>query len=94
MGFIKKLLLRLAAGSAVKSLGLVEGTPMENKKPWYVSKTVWSGILTVLIGAYDLIGANLAPTFGWTLPQVPAWIFTVLGALGIYGRVSAEKKIG
>lgn len=94
MGFIKKLLMKFAAKKAGESLGLVEGTPMGNNKPWYKSKAVWNGILVVVFGMYDLVGANLAPTFEWTLPQIPAWVFTFLGAMGIYTRVVAEKKIG
>ena len=94
MGFIKKFFMKIAVKSAAKSMGLVEGTPMENNKPWYKSKTVWSGMLAVLFGLYDLVGVNLAPTMGWTLPQIPAWIFTILGVTGIYSRVTADKKIG
>lgn len=90
--WIPDFVLKLIGREVAKKLDLKEGN-METKK-WYKSKTVISAIVTVLIGAYDLVGANLAPQFGWTLPQIPAWIFTILGAIGIYGRVTAETKIG
>jgi len=66
---------------------------METKK-WYQSKTIWSGIITILIAVYNAIQPLLAQYFGIVLPVIPDWVYTILGALGIYGRVSADKKIG
>lgn len=56
-------------------------------KPWYVSKGVWTGIVTGVLGVY----ATLALQFHW--PAVPDWIFTILGAMGIYSRVNATTTI-
>lgn len=66
---------------------------METKK-WYQSKTIWSGIITILITVYNTIQPLLAQYFGIKLPVIPDWVYTILGALGIYGRVVANKKIG
>jgi hypothetical protein len=65
-----------------------------NTKKWYQSKTIWSGIITILIAVYNTIQPLLAQYFGIVLPVIPDWVYTILGALGIYGRVSADKKIG
>lgn len=93
MGKIKEWIIKLVAANAAKKLKLVEGTPMENKKSWYQSKNVWNGIITVIVGAYEMVAVSLAPQFGWTIPPIPPIIFTILGALGIYTRVTATKQI-
>lgn len=69
-----------------RRLALQEG-PMTDGKKWYQSKTVWTGIVTAVMGAY----LSLQPQFGW--PAIPDWVFTILGALGIYSRVVATKEI-
>ena len=66
---------------------------MENNKPWYKSKGVITGIVTVLIGAYETIRVTLAPQLGWTIPDIPPIVYTILGALGIYSRVVATTNI-
>ena len=89
---IPGFILRMAGRWIATELKLKEGKDMDKKK-WYQSKTVWSGILAVLVGTYNLVATNVAPTLDFTLPAIPDWIFTILGAMGIYGRVSADKKI-
>lgn len=63
---------------------------MDNKK-WYLSKTIWAGIITALIGAAQTIGLQ----FGFDLLANPiaSMVISVLGALGIYGRVTANTSI-
>ena len=65
---------------------------MENKK-WYESKTIWSGIISIVIAIYNTVQPLLSQLFGINLPVIPDWIYTILGSLGIYGRVTANKKI-
>jgi hypothetical protein len=72
---------------------LKEGKLMDKKK-WYLSKGVWSGIFAVLFGLYDAVSIHLAPQFGFTLPQIPPIVYTILGALGVYSRVTATSKVG
>jgi hypothetical protein len=90
---LKSWLVGLAAKRLGKKLNLQEG-PMDEKKKWYQSKAVLTGIVTVLIGTYEAVKQGLAPQFGWTLPEIPSLVYTILGALGIYSRVVADKKIG
>jgi len=61
---------------------------MTKSKPWYLSKTVWAGVVAVAIAAYNAISAN----FG--TPPIPDWVFGVLGALGVYGRATASTRLG
>ena len=90
---IKNWIMKLVGKWLAKKIDLMEDTKVDTKK-WWQSKTVLSGIVAVLVGTYNLVGANLAPSFGWHLPAIPEFVFTILGAIGIYGRVTADKTIG
>lgn len=57
-----------------------------NKK-WFESKTVWAGIVAVIVAAYNSAGQQ----FG--LPAIPEFVYGILGALGIYGRATASGPI-
>ena len=59
---------------------------MDTKK-WWQSKTIWVGILGVLIVAYNTASA----TFG--LPPIPEFIYGILAALGIYTRATTTTTI-
>lgn len=63
--------------------------PTTTQKPWYTSKTVWAGVLAVVLAAY-----NEAIAAGLGLPQIPDFVYGVLGALGIYGRAAATTTLG
>lgn len=90
--WIKNLFVKKAANEISKKLDLKEG-PMEDGKKWYQSKGVITGITAVLLGTYEMIRVNLAPQLGWHVPEIPPILFTFLGALGIYSRVTADKII-
>lgn len=77
--------LRWIGKDVASKLKLQEG-PM-GTKPWYQSKTVLAGIVTGLIGIYNAI----ATAQKW--PPIPSYVFTLLGALGVYGRMSATTTI-
>jgi len=63
---------------------------MENKK-WYLSKGVWAGIITAIIGAAQSIGL----LFGFDLLANPiaGIVISILGTLGLYARVAANTVI-
>lgn len=63
---------------------------MDNKKPWYLSKGVWAAVVTGLLGLYGGIDAAVNDA----LPNVPEWVYIVLGALGLYARATATKLLG
>ena len=60
---------------------------METKK-WYESKTVWAGVLAVAIAAWNQAAIQFVG-----LPPIPDWIYPILGALGVYGRVTASTVV-
>lgn len=59
---------------------------MENK-PWWKSKTIWAGVVAVLIAAYNSASDQ------FSLPKIPDFIYGILGALGIYGRATASGPV-
>ena len=89
MNFIKSWIINLV-GSKVGLKSDTEAT-MDTKK-WWTSKTILSSILVVVIGGlqvYDKIaGTNIMGA------ELTGSILAILGALGIYGRSSADTKIG
>lgn len=93
MKWLKNLVLKIAARKVATAIGMEDG-PMNDKKEWWKSKTVWTGIVTVLIGLYDSVNGNLAGQFGWNLPEIPTFVYSVLGAIGVYTRAVATKTIG
>ena len=72
------------AGSKLK---LKEDKDMEGKKSWWASKSVWTAVVTGVLGIY----MTIQPVVG--LPVIPEWVFALLGGLGIYTRVTATKEI-
>ena len=64
---------------------------MKGKKKWYESKTVWSGIIAVVVATLNAIMVNFnVPGLHFVLNLITS----IAGAFGIYGRVVADKKIG
>jgi hypothetical protein len=93
MGKIQDWLAKLAGARLAKKLKLQEGKMTDGKK-WYLSKGVWAGVVTFLLGAYEMVRMSLAPEFGWAMPEIPPAVFAFLGGLGLYARASANTKIG
>lgn len=88
---LKNFLARIVGRKLSKSAGLKEDSEMEMEgtKKWFQSKTVWSGVLVVAMGTYELVKQQFAPN----LPEIPGWLLSFLGGFGIYGRVSAKKEV-
>jgi len=93
MSMLSNLIAKLAGKFVAGKLNLKEGNQMDTKK-WWQSKTIWTGVVTFLLGAYSLFQASIGPSIGVVLPVIPEWVFTLLGAIGIYSRVVADTKIG
>jgi len=60
-------------------------------KKWYQSKAVWGGIIATALGILQLIDQNFGTHLANT--QIVSVIISLAGALGIYGRVKADKRI-
>jgi hypothetical protein len=58
-------------------------------KSWYLSKTLWAGIIAVLVAAYNAYRLNLGPH----LPEIPEWVFALLASLGIWGRLTTTTTL-
>lgn len=87
-------LLKLIGKQVANKIGLEDGN-MEETKKWYTSKGVWTGVVTFLLGAYSLVSVSIMPALGKPpLPAIPDWVLTLLGAIGVYSRVTADTKIG
>lgn len=93
MSFLGNIAAKLIGKKIAKELDLKEGQ-MEDSKKWYQSKGVWTGVVTVLIGAYEASKVTLAPALGVSLPDIPPFVYSLLGAVGVYSRMVANKPIG
>ena len=80
-------LFNLAGHGIRRNLDL-KGGLMDDTKKWWQSLTIWSGIVTGLIGIYLSLIAS-----GIKLPDIPPWLITILSGMGVYGRVKADTKI-
>jgi hypothetical protein len=93
LNWIPNFVLKILGRKVATKLNLQEDSPMDTTKPWYQSRTIWANIITFLIGVYGLVGANLSGTFHFVLPAIPAWLITILSAIGVYGRANATTEI-
>lgn len=58
-------------------------------KPWYQSKTIWAGVIGLVVVVYNYLVSN----FGVHLPEIPEVVYAILAAFGIKGRVDAKSVI-
>jgi hypothetical protein len=59
---------------------------MDSKK-WWQSKTVWAGVVAVLVAAYNTASTSFA------LPVIPEFVYGILAAFGIYSRTVSTTVI-
>jgi hypothetical protein len=78
---------RFAGKEIASKLDLKEGTIMDTKK-WYQSKTIWTAILGVVLGAIQPIST----AFGHPI-TVPQWVLEVLAGMGLYGLRTGDQPI-
>jgi hypothetical protein len=68
---------------------------MTESKPWYLSRTIWASLITIVTAAAGIFGVpvtgidNAALTD--TLLQA---IAAISGLVAIFGRMGAKEKIG
>lgn len=60
----------------------------ETTRKWYQSKTVWTAIVTAIIGAIQPVST----AFGHPL-NIPSWVLEVLGGIGLYSLRVGDKPI-
>jgi len=68
---------------------------MTESKPWYLSRSIWASLVTILSGAAGLTGLPLDglddPALTETLLQA---VSAISGLIAIFGRLSAKHRIG
>lgn len=68
---------------------------MDDNKPWYASKGVWGSIMTLAAAGLTFAGYNLDPNLQGDIVAWGVGLGTAVGgALSLWGRVKASKKIG
>ena len=67
---------------------------MTSSKPWYLSRTIWASIVTILTGGAGLIGLPLGGIDSAALTDTILQAITaVSGLIAIMGRISAKERI-
>ena len=67
---------------------------MTSSKPWYLSRSIWASIVTILTGGAGLIGLPLGGIDSAALTDTILQAITaVSGLIAIMGRISAKERI-
>lgn len=68
---------------------------MTDTKPWYLSRTIWAALVTILTAGLGLFGVSLADVDQNTLVEALLQSVTaVAGLVALVGRLSAKSRIG
>ncbi|MCB1417501.1 MAG: hypothetical protein KDJ74_00270 [Notoacmeibacter sp.] len=64
-------------------------------KPWYLSKTIWASLVTILSALAGLFGFRFSTIDSAATAEMLLQAVTALsGLVAIFGRLSADTKIG
>jgi hypothetical protein len=64
-------------------------------KPWYLSRTIWASIVTVLAGVAGLSGLPVDGLDGSALTDTLLQaVSAISGVIAVFGRLSAKERIG
>jgi len=67
---------------------------MDSIKPWYLSRTIWASVVTVLSAGASLLGLPVGGIDGGALTDSLLQAVTaVSGIIAIFGRLSATTRI-
>ena len=67
---------------------------MTSSKPWYLSRTIWASVVTILTGGAGLIGLPLGGIDSAALTDTILQAITaVSGLIAIMGRITAKERI-
>ncbi len=67
---------------------------MTTTKPWYLSKTIWASLVTVMISVGSLLGLPEGMVDKEGLADAIMQVITaVTGLVAIFGRLTAAEKI-
>lgn len=67
---------------------------MDEVKSWYMSKTVWGGVVAILASCADLLGVEVAPADQIGIADgLTALVAAAGGLLAIAGRLMAKRRL-
>ena len=64
------------------------GSDMKKTKKWYRSRTVWTAIITMVLGGIEGVSMALGSPV-----TIPAFVFEILIGMGLYALRTGDKKI-
>lgn len=68
---------------------------MTDTKPWYLSRTIWAALVTILTAGIGLFGVSLGEVDQSALVEALLQSVTaVAGLVALVGRLSARSRIG
>jgi hypothetical protein len=68
---------------------------MTASKPWYLSRTIWASLVTILAAAMGLMGISGAGIDDAALTDAVLQAVTALaGLIALFGRLLATDRIG
>ncbi len=68
---------------------------MTDSKPWYLSRTIWASLITIVTAAAGILGVPVAGIDNQALTDTLLQAITAIsGLVAIFGRLEAGKRIG
>ncbi|MEJ6781384.1 hypothetical protein [Aminobacter sp. Piv2-1] len=68
---------------------------MTDVKPWYLSRTIWASVVTLLVGIAGVAGVPVAGIDNAALTDTLLQAITAIsGLVALMGRLSARERIG
>lgn len=67
---------------------------MDGAKPWYLSRTIWASLVTVLLAFAGMLGLPVDELDGAALSDaIVQAVMAVAGVVAILGRLNARARI-
>ena len=68
---------------------------MTDSKPWYLSRTIWASLITIVTAAAGIVGVPVAGIDNSALIDTLLQAITAIsGLVAIFGRLGASSRIG
>lgn len=67
---------------------------MTDSKPWYLSRTIWASLITIVTAAAGILGVPVAGIDNAALADTLLQAVTAIsGLVAIFGRLGADARI-
>ena len=68
---------------------------MTDSKPWYLSRTIWASLITIVTAGASILGVPVAGIDNAALTDTLLQAITAIsGLVAIFGRLGASSRIG